>query len=95
MDLHRSGPLSVAACPTLQASSCSGACARPPGSSGLRSPWPARSFVEGALPPSSVLGIARSSRSIVLSLSMLVVQNATGQYSPRLPRLPALPAMGF
>ncbi|NMO13391.1 DUF2254 domain-containing protein [Pyxidicoccus fallax] len=36
---------------------------------------------------SSVLGIALSSLSIVLSLSMLVVQNAAGQYSPRLLRL--------
>jgi len=36
---------------------------------------------------STVLGIALSSLSIVLSLSMLVVQNAGGQYSPRLLRL--------
>ncbi|MCP3137521.1 DUF2254 domain-containing protein [Pyxidicoccus xibeiensis] len=35
----------------------------------------------------TVLGIALSSMSIVLSLSMLVVQNAAGQYSPRLLRL--------
>lgn len=35
---------------------------------------------------STVLGIALSSLSIVLSLSMLVVQNAAGQYSPRLLR---------
>ncbi|NNC07402.1 DUF2254 domain-containing protein [Corallococcus exiguus] len=36
---------------------------------------------------SSVLGIALTSLSIVLSLSMLVMQNAAGQYSPRLLRL--------
>ncbi|NOK19621.1 DUF2254 domain-containing protein [Corallococcus carmarthensis] len=36
---------------------------------------------------SSVLGITLTSLSIVLSLSMLVVQNAAGQYSPRLLRL--------
>ncbi|MBZ4414640.1 DUF2254 domain-containing protein [Myxococcus sp. XM-1-1-1] len=36
---------------------------------------------------SAVLGIALTSLSIVLSLSMLVVQNAAGQYSPRLLRL--------
>ncbi|XXF77453.1 DUF2254 domain-containing protein [Myxococcaceae bacterium GXIMD 01537] len=35
----------------------------------------------------TVMGIAISSLSIVLSLSMLVVQNAAGQYSPRLLRL--------
>ncbi len=35
----------------------------------------------------TALGIAVSSLSIVLSLSMLVVQNAAGQYSPRLLRL--------
>jgi uncharacterized membrane protein len=35
----------------------------------------------------TVLGIALTSLSIVLSLSMLVVQNAGGQYSPRLLRL--------
>ncbi|NOK15107.1 DUF2254 domain-containing protein [Corallococcus exercitus] len=36
---------------------------------------------------SAVLGVALTSLSIVLSLSMLVVQNAAGQYSPRLLRL--------
>ncbi|MFE8595911.1 DUF2254 domain-containing protein [Archangium violaceum] len=36
---------------------------------------------------STVLGITLTSLSIVLSLSMLVVQNAAGQYSPRLLRL--------
>ncbi|NPC74787.1 DUF2254 domain-containing protein [Corallococcus sp. AB004] len=36
---------------------------------------------------STVLGISLTSLSIVLSLSMLVVQNAAGQYSPRLLRL--------
>ncbi|NOJ98409.1 DUF2254 domain-containing protein [Corallococcus coralloides] len=36
---------------------------------------------------STVLGIALTSLSIVLSLSMLVVQSAAGQYSPRLLRL--------
>lgn len=35
---------------------------------------------------STALGIALTSLSIVLSLSMLVVQNAAGQYSPRLLR---------
>ncbi|WP_338870902.1 DUF2254 domain-containing protein [Myxococcus stipitatus] len=35
---------------------------------------------------SAVLGIAITSLSIILSLSMLVVQNAAGQYSPRLLR---------
>ncbi|WP_141621625.1 DUF2254 domain-containing protein [Myxococcus sp. AB036A] len=35
---------------------------------------------------STVLGIALTSLSIVLSLSMLVVQNAAGQFSPRLLR---------
>ncbi|MFY1830778.1 DUF2254 domain-containing protein [Myxococcus fulvus] len=36
---------------------------------------------------STVLGVSLTSLSIVLSLSMLVVQNAAGQYSPRLLRL--------
>ncbi|WP_342378630.1 DUF2254 domain-containing protein [Myxococcus stipitatus] len=36
---------------------------------------------------SAVLGIALTSLSIILSLSMLVVQNAAGQYSPRLLRM--------
>ncbi|CAM3954132.1 DUF2254 domain-containing protein [Corallococcus exiguus] len=36
---------------------------------------------------SAVLGVALTSLSIVLSLTMLVVQNAAGQYSPRLLRL--------
>jgi uncharacterized membrane protein len=36
---------------------------------------------------SATLGIALTSLSMVLSLSMLVVQNAAGQYSPRLLRL--------
>ncbi len=36
---------------------------------------------------SAVLGVALTSLSIVLSLSMLVVQSAAGQYSPRLLRL--------
>nr|WP_275900323.1 DUF2254 domain-containing protein [Pyxidicoccus trucidator] len=48
--------------------------------------WKA-SVVEARTMLSTVLGIAISSLSIVLSLSMLVVQNAAGQYSPRLLRL--------
>ncbi|AKF79097.1 hypothetical protein MFUL124B02_01055 [Myxococcus fulvus 124B02] len=36
---------------------------------------------------STVLGVSLTSLSIVLSLTMLVVQNAAGQYSPRLLRL--------
>ncbi|QSQ11139.1 DUF2254 domain-containing protein [Myxococcus landrumensis] len=36
---------------------------------------------------STVLGIVLTSLSIILSLSMLVVQNAAGQYSPRLLRM--------
>lgn len=36
---------------------------------------------------STVLGITLTSLSIILSLSMLVVQNAAGQYSPRLLRM--------
>jgi len=62
---------------------------RPPGSiaSVLRGvAWQASSH-EARTMLSTVLGIAISSLSIVLSLSMLVIQNAAGQYSPRLLRL--------
>ncbi|MCE9669644.1 DUF2254 domain-containing protein [Myxococcus stipitatus] len=60
----------------------------PPAAAGLLSgvAWRATAS-EARSMLSAALGIVLTSLSIVLSLSMLVIQNAAGQYSPRLLRL--------